>query len=101
MSRLVKFDAVRVGELSVNFMSPSPALTAKAAFVSNQNGATYGWTTGGNWSQETLARLALLRESMEEDLEKAYFDDGTGVSPTSSNLVPMGLGEYFGGVPQA
>ena len=101
MNRLVKFDAIRVGELSANFINANTSLTAKAAFVNTQSGSTHGWTNGGNWSQETFNRLQLLRESMEQDLEAVHFDDVSGAPLACSNTANTGLGEFLGSVPQA
>lgn len=98
--RTVKFDAIRIAEMSANFMTSLPSLTTKAAFVNNSNGATHGWITGGNWSPETFTRLALLRESMEQDLEAIHFEDAA-VPSTATSAPFTGLGEYLKSVPQS
>jgi len=98
--RTVKFDAIRIGELSVNFMTPPVSLSAKAAFVCTKTGATHGWTHGGNWSKETIEKLHALRESMENDLASTHFEDAFGVT-TYDGMPPVsGLGEHLGSVPQ-
>lgn len=97
----VKFDSIRVAEVSVSFLEATPAVTAKAAFVNTKSGATHGWTTGKRWSDETMAKLAELRAAMEKDLADQHFDDGSSVSsPTTSGgglrETFQGLGEHLG-----
>lgn len=97
----VKFDTIRVAEITVNFLEATPAVTAKAAFVNTKTGATHGWTTGKRWSEETMIALAALRESMERDLVGQHFDDGSvSSSATTSSGSPrdafQGLGEHLG-----
>lgn len=100
MSRLAKFDRVVVGEATINYLGPAPGLSAKAAFVSTADGATYGWTNNTQWSKDTLKALAALRSSMEEDLEAIHFDGGTSREASSTPKTPdkfEGLGEHLHG----
>jgi len=100
--RTAKFDKIVVGELTVSFVSAPSVLKAKAAFVdSSITGATHGWTECTNWSAGTVARLADLRASMEADLAKIHFDDGTTTPSGKTDVAHDGLGEALGGgVPQ-
>ena len=106
--RTVKFDTIRVAEITVSFLESPAVVTAKAAFVNTKSGATHGWTTGKRWSDETMAKLVELRELMERDLSVTHFEDGATSSPTTSGgsvrEAFQGLGEHLGtseeGVPQ-
>jgi hypothetical protein len=100
--RASKFDKIAVGEMTVNFMSVPNVMKAKAAFVdSSGTGSTHGWTECTNWSAGTVAKLADLRASMEADLEKVHFDDGTTIPGGKNDVAHDGLGEALGGgVPQ-
>lgn len=100
--RTVKFDGIRVAEITVNFLEVSASVSAKAAFVNTKTGATHGWTTGKRWSDETMAKLVELREMMERDLAAIHFEDGSSSSsPTTSSGGLrdgfQGLGEHLGG----
>lgn len=97
----VKFDAVRISGFEVNFLEATPAVTAKAAFVNTQTGATHGWTTGKRWSNETMDALRILRDHMERDLADQHFEGGGNTSSaTISSGSPrdgfQGLGEHLG-----
>lgn len=107
--RPAKFDTIRVAEISVNLLETPALISAKAAFVNTKTGATHGWTTCKSWSEETVAKLRELRESMERDLANTHFEDGSSSSsPTTSGGSVregfQGLGEHLGtteeGVPQ-
>jgi hypothetical protein len=102
--RAANFDAIKVGELSIDFLQPTPILTAKAAFVNTQNGNTYGWTTGVHWSVETVKLVADLRASMTKDLEYVHFGDNEANQPPLSSAareaIPQGIGEFLTNVPQ-
>lgn len=97
----VKFDAVRIAEITVNLLEAPASISAKAAFVNTKTGATHGWTTGRRWTEATMEKLRELRESMERDLTAQHFDDGatTGVTTTSGGSPAdalQGLGEHLG-----
>lgn len=99
--RSVKFDAIRIAEVTINLVEQQPSMTAKAAFVNTTSGHTHGWTNGRSWSEETLAKLRELKESMERDLEKQHFDDlshtpGTTTSGSVTREGFHGLGEHLG-----
>lgn len=95
-----KFDGIAVGELTVNFLSPSgPAVKAKAAFVDSKTGHTHGWTECVQWSKETITRLEQLRAQMEVDLARRHMQDSeTFAGETGVSLgAPGGLGEHLAG----
>lgn len=99
--RTVKFDAIRVAEITVNVLETPAVISAKAAFVSTKTGATHGWTTCKSWSDETIAKLRELKDSMERDLANTHFEDGaSSSSPTTSSgglrESFQGLGEHLG-----
>lgn len=100
--RSAKFNAIRVAEVTLNLVEATASITAKAAFVDTVSGQTHGWTTGRSWSEETMAKVRELRESMERDLERLHFDDGAS-SPTTTSGGGLrdgfkGLGEELGAV---
>lgn len=101
--RRVKFDAIRVGELTVNFMEAPAVVSAKAAFVSQRSGTTHGWTTCRQFSPDTIEKLRELRLLMERDIGRIHFtDDDEALSETTTTdgggkgQPSQGLGEYFG-----
>lgn len=101
--RTVKFNRIRVGEISVNYLNTPGAasMEAKAAFVSSTEGATHGWTTCTQWSRPVLEKLEELRALMESELERIHFADGSDTADgTSGPSIPKGLGESLGSVPQ-
>lgn len=102
----LKADGLIVAEINITFLrGPAPKMDAKAAIVNSSAGQTHGWTTAsGNWSPETLERLAALRESMESDMAKEHFVQEKGLSTiggsTPNNTTGSGdggLGEHLGG----
>lgn len=100
--REVKFNAIRVAEITLNVAEATSSITAKAAFVNTTTGQTHGWTTGRSWSEETLQKVRELREAMERDLERLHFEDGAS-SPTTTSGGGLrdgfkGLGEELGAV---
>ena len=98
--RSSKFDRLAIGEMTANFLSVPAVLKAKAAFVDSTTGATHGWTECFNWSPATSAKMAELRASMEADLERIHFVDGTTTSGSGDQIAHDGLGEALGRVPQ-
>ena len=91
-----KFDALAIGELTVNFLGPTTKVVAKAAFVASETGHTHGWTTNESWSPETIQKLRELRQAMEMDLAKIHFGDGVSAIATEGLQVPAaGLGEFL------
>lgn len=108
--RAVLFNAVALGELTVDFTAgPSLRMQAKAAFINTENGKTHGWTTCSQWSKETVEKLAELRAAMENDIASMHFADATMATGTSTGGGSLadtakGLGERLGaveeGVPQ-
>jgi hypothetical protein len=103
-SGIPKFNAIAAYEGSFSFSALGAALNVKAAFVDTKVGHTHGWTTGTGsiWSKQTMDILNQLRDSMEADLARLHFEDGTietvvkssGVSTPSP--APGGLSEHLG-----
>lgn len=94
------FNAVALLEIdTVSWAGGNPALTGHAAYVSTKSGKTYGRTTvKTGWSENTLRLLEELRASMEEDVAKLVFEQGTsGPVGTKNTLVavPKGIGEHL------
>jgi hypothetical protein len=99
-----KFNAIAALEGSFSFSALGAALNVKAAFVDTKTGHTHGWMTGAGltWSKQTMDALNQLRDSMEADLARLHFEDGTvgtvekssGVSSPSPAL--GGLNEHLG-----
>lgn len=110
--RPAKFNAVSVGEISVNFIEQPSKVLVKGAFINTENGQTHGWTTCSQWSPDTVEKLRELRMLMERDMAELHFADFSsavvGHSSTTGggliNALPQGLGEALGsvgdGVPQ-
>lgn len=96
-----KFDAIVLMEISsINFANGAPQLAAKAAFVKLDTGITYGHTTLRNFSQRTQEVLALLRESMENDIAAVLFDGGDAPAVQHTGFFPRepgGLAEALRG----
>lgn len=89
----IKFSGIAIGELTVNRMGPTLKMEAKAAFVDPKTGVTHGWTTGSQWSKETVAKLNELFLLMEADLAKAHFvDAGTSDDGPVTISRPTGVG---------
>jgi hypothetical protein len=100
----MKANALRIAEIQVDYTTPGGTMKAKAAFVNTTSGFTHGWTTHHVWSQETLKRLADLREAMELDLAKAHFQTTNEASiQTDSDGQTVqshqGLAEHLGSYP--
>lgn len=99
--RTVKFDGIRVAEITVSLLEAPAVISAKAAFVNTKTGTTHGWTTCKSWSKETVEKLKELRDAMERDLAATHFEDGaiTSSPTTASGGVRdafQGLGEHLG-----
>jgi hypothetical protein len=99
-----RINALALGELTANFRAGGNiTLTAKAAFLNTNAGATMGWTQGEStmWSRETIDILLQLAEAMEKDLARVHFGDGTSpvYARTDAPNAPLslgGLGEHLG-----
>ncbi len=99
--RTVKFNAVRVAEITITVIETPSVISAKAAFVNTETGNTHGWTTCKSWSADTLEKLRELREFMERDIAAIHFTDGAiGPGATTSGggirETFKGLGEHLG-----
>jgi hypothetical protein len=101
------FDGLALLQIDpIDFSSTDVRLVAHAAFINLTNGNTYGETTLSRWSKNTLNLLALLRESMEQDMADVVFvtdsvgqDAGKGES--LANRPPAGIGEHAASTPEA
>lgn len=96
----LRADGIALMEIShISFLAgaANPKMVAKLAFVKSDTGATLGWTEHANWSKETLAHLASLRASMEEDVADLYMQGSEGASshPHTDHL-PMGIAAHIG-----
>lgn len=98
-----KFQTLAVAELTAELKGSSVTLTAKAAFVDRASGLTHGWTKGEGaiWSQETIARLGALRESMERDLAGLHFNGPALPEQQAEQRELGGLGEHLMDAEQA
>lgn len=94
-----KFDGMAIGEISINFLSPTVHMEAKAAFVNSETGTTHGWTKSAQWSPETMRKLQELKELMEQDLAKVHFvgDGGVQTGASEGGRAAGGLGEFIAG----
>lgn len=92
-----KFDGLTVGEFTGSFLGPPGAvhLEAKVAFVDSTTGDTHGWTKGTQWSKETLAKLMILKEAMEQDVAGVHFGNAVVVTGSNDTAAPAGLGEFL------
>lgn len=97
MSRICHVDKIAIGEISVNFLGATHAMTAKAKLVSTKNGASYGSMTMQHWSPDILAKLAELRAAMEEEIEEVFFDEGRTTTSRVGVREEGGLGEHLNG----
>jgi len=84
---------MEVAHISFISGAANPKMVAKVAFIRTDTGATMGFTEHGNWSTETLQKLAELKTSMENDVAKIYFGSHTESSP---NNQPRGLADHLG-----
>jgi hypothetical protein len=98
-----KFTGLVIGEVTIDKMSPTVKIKAKAAFVDVATGATYGWTTaeGALWSKETREKLAELLLSMESDIANVHFEsggtpEGSPIETVTKGPPAGGLGEHIG-----
>lgn len=96
MSRLVRFDKVAMGEVTINFLGPTVQLIAKAKLVSTTTGDSFGSMTLQHWSPATIAKLGELRSQMELDAERMVFEDSpTGEQQNKSREFLSGIGEHL------
>jgi len=100
----LKPNALAIASLEADFINPPTGkMTAKAAFVNLETGATHGWTTHQTWSPSTIQKLRELKDAMEADMAAAHFLEagieepgGITMPATSSRVVsPGGLGEHL------
>ena len=91
-------NGITLASFEADFVNPPTGkMTAKAAFVNSETGATHGWTTQQIWSPATIQKLGELKEAMEVDLAGAHFVNGeedAGPAPRQQGL-STGLGEHL------
>ena len=103
---ILKPNAIAIASFEADFINPPTGkMTAKAAFINTESGASHGWTSHQIWSPSTLAKLKELKDSMEADLADAHFHEGgdepgqhgpRGLSPTPPRQNGAGgLGEHL------
>jgi hypothetical protein len=91
-----KFDAIALIEFSVDFKGPTAHVSGKAAYVNTRTGNTHGWTTSTAWSAETIAKLAELRELMEQDIASRDFEGSEVGTNSASSKSFGGLNAHLG-----
>ncbi len=99
MNREVKFNAVRVGEITVNLLADPKEVRVKAAFVDTERGDTYGWSMRSGWSEQTEQKFRAFIGALEAELEGVVFanEGGVRVEPGRIASPPVGgLGEHLG-----
>lgn len=87
-----RIDAVEVGELSfVTIGPPTPLLSVKYAYANAESGDRFGYgNMNQGWSEETLDLLSQLTASVERDIVRHAFGEGTtssSVSPSPGNTI--------------
>lgn len=94
----LKPNSITLASFEADFFNPPTGkMTAKAAFVNTESGATHGWTTHQTWSPSTIQKLHELKEAMETDLAAAHFLDGASEEAPSSKPTGLagGIGEHL------
>jgi hypothetical protein len=96
-----RFNGLAVATVTADWTKATIELKAKAAFLNTVTKQTHGWTQGegGIWSQETMELLTSLRSSMEQDLARLHFGDGSrpmSLVQGKAGALPEGLGEFLG-----
>lgn len=83
-----RIDAVQVGEVAIDALGPTVALSAKMAYVDSRTGERCGYCNFNAWSPATLDKLRELFESMEQDVAASLFENttGSGVNPASDPM---------------
>jgi hypothetical protein len=98
-----RFDALAVGEVTINLLGPTINMTAKAAFIDSVTGSTCGWTNNTQWSHETIAKMKELTLLLERDIAHNHFSGSSEVAaspvPHAPNVASTGLGEHLGDEP--
>jgi predicted RNA polymerase sigma factor len=95
-------DGLSVARITVDMLQQQPKVDALAALINTKTGKTLAWANaeGGMWSNNTLAKLTELRESMEDDMAKALFSEHTSrqrsVGGRGVRVDGAGLGEHLG-----
>lgn len=80
-----RINAVHVGEATFNMMGASPTLTAKYAMADSRTGSRFGAGNRNQWSEQTMAKLLELAQSMEQDIVGELFNEG---ATTTSGVTP-------------
>lgn len=88
-----RIDAVEVLEVSFDFLTPVPRMTAKYAYMDSGSGDRLGFGNRNQaWSAETLSRLEGLVESMERDVVGSVFSGESTEGGVSGPLDPTSDG---------
>ena len=72
-----RIDAVGVGELQVNLLTPHPVLEAKYALMNSETAQRMGAGNRNVWSEETMSKLFELIAQMEKDICMDVFGEAT------------------------
>ncbi len=94
----LKSDAVTVARIEVDFTRSPIKFSALCGLVQEKTGATLAWTNmpESAWSEETMTRLAALRESMELDYARRFFHEHSAESSAGAGpQLEGGLGEHL------
>ena len=75
-----KIDGVTLGELSVNLLGHSVEMSAKYALCNFESKDRFGaGNRNANWSADTMEKLKSLIDSMERDICRDLFSDGSTI----------------------
>lgn len=86
-----RIDGVAIGELQVNTLGSGATITAKYAMCESSTGSRFGAGTRSlGWSDDTLARLRDLLDSMERDICRELFSGGTTAGGGQETLAAPG-----------
>jgi len=95
----LKANELRAAKVTVDFLTNPVQVHALFALVDTKTGKTMAWSQGegGLWSDDTMAKLKELCESMEQDAANAILDGGSVSSSTSKSTAKVGgIGEHLG-----
>lgn len=90
------FNSLALARVEIEFTGQSLVMKAVAVFVNDETGMSHGSTSasGQEWSQETIRLLAELKQSMEDDIAKKHFVQGSARARPGLQA-PGGLGEHL------
>lgn len=70
-----KFNAVDLGEITINLLSAHPSVSAKYAFMNTDTGVRYGAGTRMEWGPTVVEKLQELFNAMEQEICVHVFGD--------------------------